>query len=134
MLSMDKVVRLLVIAALLGWSVFRIVRYFRHGMAKSVTAVPPSAGLLPNAAPTAGLNTSTTSASTGPARLIAGLTVVIVWLAANAALWITLLKLPMLASVPLIWRLFVGVFANFYLFPFARGLGERLRGDPQATQ
>jgi hypothetical protein len=122
---MDTVLRVLVIAALIVWSIFRLVRYFRYGMAKRVTAVPPSAGiLLPNTGVPVGSDSPARSASRS-VRFIAGLIVVIVWAAANAVLWFILFRLPMLAKVPFIWRLFVGVFANFYLFPFARGLGRQ---------
>jgi hypothetical protein len=126
---MNTVLRGLVIAALLGWSVFRVVRYFRFGLAKSVTAVPPSAGILaPN---TEGVSVASDSPTTATARSVrAGVTVVIVWVAANAVLGLLLFGLPMLAKVPLIWRLFVAVFANFYLYPFARRLGEKTLNRP----
>jgi len=135
--SMDTTLRLLGIAALIGWSVLRVVRYFRYGMAKRVTAVPPSGGMpMPNTAHPVAAESQTTSASGDSGgrsvQLIAGLTVVIVWAGANMALLFVLFGLPALAQVPLIWRLFVAVFANFYLLPFARGLGESQKRKLQA--
>src|SRR5882724_4703846 len=130
--SMNTALRILLFAAVIAWSIFRLVRYFRYGMAKRVTAVPASAGmLLPQTAAPVGSDSATESASRS-VRFITGLTVVIVWVAANAVLWFILFGLPMLANVPPIWRLFVGVFANFYIFPFARGLGERHKKQMQA--
>jgi hypothetical protein len=35
-----------------------------------------------------------------------------------------------LSGIPLIWRLFVQIFANFYLLPFARKVGAA-RGSEQ---
>jgi hypothetical protein len=43
---MDTIVRIAVILALIAFSLFRLIRYFRHGVAKRVTALPPSAGML----------------------------------------------------------------------------------------
>jgi hypothetical protein len=44
---MDTVIRVLMFLAFIGYSVFRLIRYFRYGMARRVTAVPPSLGVLP---------------------------------------------------------------------------------------
>ena len=117
---MDTVVRMLVVLALLAYSVFRLIRYFRYGMARRVTAVPPSTwGVLP------ATETPAAAPVTRSARFLAGSVSFLVFGMANTILWLALLGLPALDHVPVIWRLFVGIFANFYLFPFARRAGEK---------
>jgi hypothetical protein len=59
------------------------------------------------------------------ARLQAGGVMLLVLTTTNAILWLALLGWPLLGQIPLIWRLFVGIFANFYLLPFARAAGEK---------
>jgi hypothetical protein len=124
---MDTVVRVLVVLAFIAYSVFRLVRYFRYGMARRVTAVPPSTwGVLPAPDTPTDMNAMPPVVpASRSVRLLAGGMAMVVFVAANAILWLTLLGLPALSQVPLIWRLFVGIFANFYLLPFARAVGER---------
>jgi hypothetical protein len=117
---METVGRVLVVLALLAYSVFRLIRYFRYGMARRVTAVPPSTwGVLP------ATETSPFAPATRSARFLAGGMTILVFATANTILWLTLFGLPALDHVPVIWRLFVGIFANFYLLPFARAAGEK---------
>jgi hypothetical protein len=118
---MDTVARVLVVLALLAYSVFRLIRYFRYGMARRVTAVPPSTwGVLPATETPAVVPPATRSA-----RFLAGGMSILLFATANAILWLTLFGLPALDQVPVIWRLFIGIFVNFYLLPFARAVGER---------
>ena len=42
---MDAIVRILVVLLIVGLSIYRLVRYFRLGLARRVTAVPPTAGM-----------------------------------------------------------------------------------------
>lgn len=117
---MDTVVRVLVVLALLAFSVFRLIRYFRYGMARRATAVPPSTwGVLP------ATETPAVAPVARSARFLAGGVSFLVFATANAILWLTLFGVPALSHVPVIWRLFVGIFANFYLLPFARTVGEK---------
>lgn len=117
---MDTVARVLVVLALLAYSVFRLIRYFRYGMARRVTAVPPSTwGVLP------ATETPAVAPVTRSARFLAGGVSFLVFATANAILWLTLFGVPALNHVPVVWRLFVGIFANFYLFPFARTAAEK---------
>ena len=117
---MDRVVRVSVVLALIAYSVFRLIRYFRYGMARRVTAVPPSTwGVLP------ATETPPARPATRSARLLAGGMSILVFATANAILWLTLFGLPALEHTPVMWRLFVGIFANFYVLPFARMVGEK---------
>jgi uncharacterized RDD family membrane protein YckC len=57
--------------------------------------------------------------------VLAGAVTVLVFFAANSALCLVLFGLPALGQIPLIWRLFVVIFTNFYLVPFAQSVGKR---------
>jgi hypothetical protein len=125
---MDNVARVLVVLALLAYSVFRLIRYFRYGMARRVTAVPPSTwGVLPTN------ETPAVVPARRSARILAGGTTILVFATANAILWVTLFRLPALDQVPGILRLFVGIFANFYLLPLARAVGNKQLKRMQAS-
>ena len=78
---MDNVARVLVVLALLAYSVFRLIRYFRYGMARRVTAVPPSTwGVLP------ATETPAVAPATRSARILASGTSILVFATANAIL------------------------------------------------
>jgi hypothetical protein len=122
---MDRVVRVVVILALIAFSLFRITRYFRHGVAKRVTALPPSAGMVLAETPSESHAASAGVLQSRSARVRAGLVTLVVWMGGNVLLSAALFAVPALSSVPAIWRLFVLVFANFYLYPFAKSAGAK---------
>lgn len=126
---MDRIVRVMVILALIAFSLFRILRYFRHGLARRVVALPPSAGMVLAATPSD--PPASAVAQSRSARFRAALVTGVVWLGGNALLSAALFAVPALSAVPALWRLFVLVFANFYLFPFAKSAGTKRaqRGD-----
>lgn len=123
--EMDRIVRIVVILALIAFSLFRITRYFRHGLAKRVIALPASAGMVLAATPSEPHAASSGVPQSRFARFMAGLVTLVVWLGGNALLAAALFEIPALSSVPAIWRLFVLVFANFYLVPFAKSAGAK---------
>ncbi len=127
---MDMFVRALVVCALIAYGIFRLIRYFRYGMARRVTSVPSSAwGVLP------GPETVGESSVTTPRRfrrIRAGVISVLVFVAANAVLLGVLFGLPAVAAVPVVWRLFLAIFVNFYLLPFARAVGKKALKQMQA--
>lgn len=134
---MDNAIRALVVLTLLGLSVYRIVRYFRHGMARRVApvAVPSTVlGVMPGPADlTAAQAAATPAAVSGPvSRVRAAAITVAVFLAVNAILWLVLFAIPALAQIPLLWRLFIVIFANFYVLPFAQGVGAKYLKRRQA--
>ena len=138
---MDNAIRALVVLTLLGLSVYRIVRYFRHGMARRVApvAVPSTVlGVMPGpadltAAQAAATPAATPAAVSGPVpRMRAAAITVAVFLAVNAILWLVLFAIPALAQIPLLWRLFIVIFANFYVLPFAQGVGAKYLKRRQA--
>lgn len=122
---MDTVIRLLVVGALIAYSVFRLIRYFRYGMARRVIAVPPSTvGVFP--APDTAAQSDLPVAT--PSRLLrarASAISVLVFVGANGALLFVLFGLPALGHLPVIWRLLPVIFINFYLLPYARAVGEK---------
>lgn len=60
-------------------------------------------------------------------RVVGVIVTVAIWLAANAVLWFSLFELPILKRVPPIPLGVVGIFANFYLIPFAQSMGRQCR-------
>lgn len=61
---------------------------------------------------------------------------ILIWVIGNGAIWGILFGAPFLKNAPPIPLGIVGVFANFYLIPWARGLGlrcqRRWQRDPPA--
>lgn len=128
---MDTVVRAIVILALIAYSLLRIVRWFRHGMAKRVLVVPPPVGMFPQDAPGVANTVTNPLAPAPPARpstWVAGVMTLAIWVGANLLLATALFALPALSGVPVIWRLFAQVFTNFYLLPWAKRVGVRWAG------
>jgi fatty acid desaturase len=129
---MDRLLRVLVIAALFGYSIYRIVRYVNIGVTRSRSPAIPSVmgGVGQNAGPrttTPGPSTKPEGSNAGAVARIGGtVSAILIWLLANSILWLGLFVPQALANVPVIWRLFVGVFANFYLIPFAGRAGARV--------
>lgn len=119
--------RALVVLALLGLSIYRITRAFRRGVghARHVMAAPPAIpGVVP--APEHLTAAGNPNASAGLAsRVLAGAAGLFVFVAANAVLCVVLFGLPSLGQVPMIWRLFAVIFANFYLVPLAQSVGKK---------
>ncbi len=127
-MDLDKAVRVLVILALIAGVLFRMFRYFRYGLSKRVISLPSSSGVMPPSPTAVQANSQLPTppeSSKRPGRWRSGLIAAGVWVCTNIILWYLLFGLRALADVPVIWRLFAGVFANFYLFPLARRLGEK---------
>jgi hypothetical protein len=131
---MDHNTRLIGLAFVVVWTLFRLLRYLKVGLSKRPsTAVPGSAGVL--AQPVESAPPAPASASPiGPpdsrsGGLAAGLAGLLVWLAGNAVIWACLFLLPPLEQVSVMSRLVVGVLANFYLIYLARTAAARLRGQ-----
>ena len=133
--GMDNLIRALVVLALLGLSVYRIVRYFRYGMARRVTAgMPSTLGVIPPSGVATGqLSDVPTVPNSRWARMMAGTVGVLVLAALNAVLCVALFVWPAAGKIPFLWRLFVVIFANFYLVPFAQSVGKRRLERRQAA-
>lgn len=76
------------------------------------------------------------SKSSALLRVIERVTTVLVFVAGNIVIWGCLFGLPSLDDLPTIWRLVVGVFANFPLIRLAQATGasmaKRLSRPPPA--
>ena len=128
---MDHNTRLIGLAFVILWTIFRLVRYWKAGASRRpAPAVPGSgAGLVAaQVTPATGATpASPIEATAGGTGFLAGLVAVLVWLAGNAVVWGCLFLLPQLQAVAVIPRLVGGVLATFYLLYLARGVAARVR-------
>lgn len=129
---MDKNSRVIFAVLILGLAVFRLVRYIQFGTRRrrisaipntsvpviSSSEVPRSADLVPTAPPAGPISASR--------RTLGTLAAVSSWLIGNGLLWVALFGLQYLDGIPLFWRLFLCVLANFYLVRFSRDIGKRV--------
>ena len=127
---MQRIDRLVLLAAFVALAVFRLVRYLRAGAAarrRPPAAIPASGGML---TPTADSNVTAQSPlapEDAPGRYRAALASALVFTAANVLVWLTLFGVPALGGIPVIWRLVAGIFANFYLVQLAGAVGQRVK-------
>lgn len=145
---MERTQRLIFLVLVIGWTIFRLVRYVRMANSKrSGAAAPPPAGALPQRyAPPPTAPAPTAPASTAPAPRApataqspiepesrtgggrAGLLAATAILVAGSALiWAILFAVPAFDQVPTIWRLTAGVFASLFLLRAASAVA-RARG------
>ena len=128
---MDHYSRFIGLALVILVTIFRLVRYWRSGVARRPQpAVPGGAGLatppVTSPVPTA-TTASPIESAAGRSSFLAGLVGVLVWLAGNAVVWGCLFLLPQLGSVAVLPRLVVGVLATFYFVYLARGAAAWVR-------
>lgn len=134
---MDHRSRLIGLAFVAAWTIFRLVRYLRVGAARRPPpAGPPSAGTSEQPrADTAVAPTATASpiepAGAPGAGLARHLLAGAVFIPGTALLWSLLFMLPALADVPPIVRMVAGVLATLYLLQLARRLAARRLGAGQ---
>jgi fatty acid desaturase len=129
---MDALLRVLVIALLIGFGIYRIIRYVNLGVTRSRTpavfSTTGAVGLRPASEPTSlapGAEPDRSHADSAAA--FGGASVAILfWLLANGILWTALFVPPGIDGIPVIWRLFVGVFANLYLIRLAGRVGDQV--------
>ena len=128
---MDRMSRLLLLLALVAIAIWRLARYIRLGLAARRTTLGAAGGWFPPAPEQAALSADTTSPVSPKisfrGRLDELLVAAATWLAANALLWYCLFGLPLLKNVPPVPLGVAGIFANFYLIPWAQNTGRRCR-------
>ncbi|HYK99836.1 MAG TPA: hypothetical protein VEU78_01470 [Steroidobacteraceae bacterium] len=138
---MERTQRLIFLALLIGWTIFRLVRYVRVANSKRPgPAVPPSAGALPRpvpapAAPAAPARAQSPIEPEGRrGRRLAGLlAAAAVFVGGNVLIWAILFAVPAFDNVPTIGRLTAGVLANLFLIRAAGAVartGSRSQGSP----
>jgi hypothetical protein len=118
---MDRPEKALLAVPLLALAVWRFIRYMQFG--SRVHQIRRSASAqgsfgVPNIS--GSLRTSSTAV-----RVAAATAAVIVWVGGNVLLWLALFQLPFERDLPFIWPLFLAIFANFYLVPFAGRSGRK---------
>jgi len=123
-------------------TVWRMIRYMKAALARRPQSGVPGLG-----GPVMGVPASTATSnpespikdpakSSALSRVIERMTTVLVFVAGNILIWGCLFGLPSLGELPAIWRLVVGVFANFALIRLARAIGtsvaKRVGRSPSA--
>lgn len=121
--------KLLIALLLIGFAVYRLVLLVRHGTRVHRPTIPTSSGLAPQSLEGVAQGEPFASRLGTRGRLVA----LLVWLVGNALVWGLLLGIPAFHRVPVIWILFIGVFANLRLIPFARSVAVRSAQRRQAT-
>lgn len=124
----DPSQRAIVLLIFLALTIWRLVRYMKAGLARRPQGGVPSVAGTVIGAPT--------SNSAPPARepvkvsawnrLIAKTTAALVFVVGNVMIWGCLFGLTALDEVPTIWRLFLGIFANFPLLRLAHATGKNV--------
>src|SRR5262245_8878414 len=130
---MDRWSRLLLILAFVAIAIWRLVRYMRLGLAARRTTLGVAGGWFPPTAeqPSVDANAPPPDATQSSflTRQTELVVAVVAWLAANALIWFALFGLPLLENVPPVPRGVAGIFANFYVIPWAQNIGRRCRTD-----
>jgi hypothetical protein len=129
----ERTQRLVFLVLLIGWTLFRLVRYLR--IANSKRAGPgaaPAAGALaqrPAAAPGASGTAQSPIEPEGRAGGGRGwLAATAILVAGNVLIWAILFAVPAFDNVPAIWRLTAGVLANLFLIRAASAVARA--GNP----
>jgi hypothetical protein len=135
---MDPMSRWILIVIFIALAIWRLVRYLRialgtrpaqfdtAGSGFTARSEHASLGEVPTLQPP--------PKSSFVARQAEVLGAIAAWVAANALLWFLLLGLPLLKSVPPMLLGTAGIFANFYLIPWARNLGRRFRARLEGSR
>jgi len=118
----------IVAVLLLTFAVWRLVRFMKFGSRLHRASSPVSAhwphGVL-DPSTTAGAEPPPSDLKSTTVRFAASAAAVIVWAVGNLVLYFALFQLPFERDLPFIWPLFLLIFANFYLIPFAGRSGRR---------
>jgi len=127
----DRLSRLLLILAVVAIAVWRLVRYMRLGLAARRATLGAAGGWFPpvpeQASPDPNARSQDATKSSFLTRQTELPVAVAAWLAANALLWFALFGLPLLKNVPPVPLGVAGIFANFYLIPWAQNTGRLCR-------
>ncbi len=123
---MDHPQRLIYIALLIAWAIFRLIRYVRMAASRQPRQRPAPAQVSA-ATVTASARSPLDPVAAGGGRA-ASLAAVGVFLAGNLLIWPLLFMIPALDEVPAILRLIAAVLANLYLLHLARTAAARVGG------
>lgn len=108
---MERTQRLVFLVLLIGWTIFRLVRYLRVANSKRSVAAPTTPATAQSPIEPEGRT------GRGRAGLLAAAAILV---AGSALIWAILFAAPAFADVPVIWRLIAGVLASLFLIRAAR--------------
>ncbi len=131
---MDKYSRLILTLVFIGLVVFRLVRYVQIGTGRRTSAIPNASVPVPSQSAPPGADPTPSPRPAAPIGLAGSVAAVVSWIGGNALIWTALFGFQYLDSVPVFWRLFVGVFANLYLVRLSRHIGERVAANSAVSQ
>jgi hypothetical protein len=127
--------RLIFLVLVIGWTIFRVVRYARMANSRrpaaaipSVTGAPPPGSAPGPGAPTASAAAQSPIEPDGRGAPAAWLAAVAILVGGNVLIWGILFGVPAFDNVPVIWRLTAGVLANFFLIRVAGRARARAGG------
>jgi hypothetical protein len=124
----DRTSRLILLALVMVWAVWRLVRYLRLGMQRRPAGIAGGAGLLVPAAATAQVGDGAGmegGSRSGVRRLLGFVTGFAFWIVCNALAVFLLFGRPLFPDAPALILMVVAVVPNFYLIPLARRIAER---------
>ncbi len=113
--------RLALIALILAFAIWRLVRYLKLGMAKRHPGLVSGAGMLVQA----GDSSTGAAPPARPLRFWGALGGCAVWVLCNLVILAALFGLPVVRDAPPIILMVAAVFPNFYVIPISRGLAEK---------
>jgi hypothetical protein len=121
--------RLVFLVLLIGWTLFRLVRYVRVANSKRAgRAAAPPVGALPQRPAAAPGAIRTTQSPIEPEGRAGGrrgwLAAAAILVAGNVLIWAILFAVPAFDNVPAIWRLTAGVLANLFLIRAASAVAR----------
>jgi hypothetical protein len=127
----DRSDRLILLAVVVAFAVWRLVRFLRLGLAKRRSSLGIAGGWMPPSSEdnravqpeSTNLNHSSSLAS----RIIELLVTTVTLLVGNLLIWLILFGWQFLKTMPPAVLGIAWIFANFYLVPFARRCGRRSR-------
>jgi hypothetical protein len=114
---------------LIGWTLFRLVRYLRMAHSKRAgPAAAPAAGAVPQRPAAAPGASGTAQSPIEPEGRAGGgrgwLAAAAILVGGNVLIWAILFAVPAFDNVPAIWRLTAGVLANLFLIRAASALAR----------
>jgi hypothetical protein len=126
---MDRSERLFLLLVFVAIAAWRLARFLRLGMGNTRSPLGLAGGWIPSrpesAVPAVSTSTGPDLADCLPIRMAGLFVSIAIWLAGNLLIWFALLQLPFLRDMPPALLGMAGIFANFYLIPFARQAGRR---------
>jgi len=124
-----RIDRLIVALLLIALVIWRLIRYVRLGISGRPRALGLPGGVFLPSSGQAGADSESERPPSGRSpvrvRLIGASVSAVIWILGNLLIWTFLFGLPKLRDAPPVLLGVVGVFANFYLIPFARRTGSR---------